>query len=94
MNGTGLAGSLTYSSNASASDSAGRLEGELAAGVEVERLAARRSCGGQASYCRHWFVPVSKTHASGSFAVALALQVVLEERELDLLAVEDRRSWR
>ena len=50
-------------------DPAGGLEGELAAGVEVERPSASASFGGQASYCRHWFVPVSKTYASGSFGV-------------------------
>ena len=88
MYGTGLAGSLTYSSNALVRRLAGRLEGELAARRGNRATAAWPVCGGQASYFRHSLVPVSKTQASGSFGRALALQVELEERQLDLLAVE------
>src|SRR5450432_4810660 len=67
--GTGLLGSLMYSSKG-APDSAGAFQPSLPLACRY-RVRASASLGGQASSLRHWLVPVSKTKASGSLGSSL-----------------------
>ena len=87
-NGTGLAGSLTYSSLHFVGLAGGRdRRRQPAAGLEVERLRLGR-------LRRPGVVLAPLVGAGledpglGVLVLALALEVVLEERQLDVLAVE------
>ena len=85
--GTGLAGSLTYSSNASRPAPAGGLECQLAARVQEERPGLRlpRRPGLRPPAT----VPAGpRTRCLGQVPLAPVPQVVLEERKFDLFAVD------
>ena len=91
MNGTGLAGSLTYSSKPSpglASSGAANCSASLREGTTALACVA---FGGQASNVRQLFEPVSKTVASAGSGQVFVLQIFLEKRQLDFLAVKRRR---
>ncbi len=82
VNGTGLAGSLMYSSNASRGWS---LEGEAAASVEVER-AGLRLWSGPGGEAAPFVASGIKENRGRQLGVGLALEVMFEEGELDFVA--------
>ena len=102
MYGTGLAGSLTYSSNDVLLSSEGGSNESRPPACKYSDFSVV-FFGGQASKWRHWFVPVSKTFASAklNFFAASPLdcrlvflrvfEIVLEKRQLEMLA-EIQRS--
>src|SRR5580658_334046 len=76
VTGTGLAGSLVYSSNSSAEPEGGVKESFPPASRYKERRVA--FFGGQTSNCRHSFLPVSNSHALGSFPSPSSLRACMK----------------
>src|SRR5271156_2665897 len=76
VTGTGLAGSLVYSSNFSAAAPGDLNESLPPASRNNERRAA--FFGGQASNLRHSFLPVSNSHALGSFPSPSSLRACMK----------------
>ena len=113
MYGTGLAGSLTYSSNALAFVVRGRIERQPAAGVQIERFFGRvlRRPGIEVPplvragfehigfgeiefFCLAFGVFASAVFSLLSASCFIVFEKMLQERQLDILAVILATFWR